>query len=543
MSRLLLILRGLESVRLTAVGAVMLGVFGFLIYLMSQTTNGNVTLLFPHLDPADMGKILEKLKAIGIPVKVEGDGASIHIPSEKVAQARMGLAQEEIPWGIVGDEIFDRNDLLNTSSNMMDVHKLRVLEGEFAKSIKTIPGVAAARVHIVIPKRDVYSRDETPPSAAIILKLKGMTKLSGSQVQSIQYLIASAVPSLLLDKISMMDDKGNLLVKGVEGENGMQGLLLKQEIKHSYESKLAKSIEELIEKTVGNGKARVKISSEMDIDLVTINTEQYDPEGQMIRSTYNVEEDASLIASGNQSISGQSASSQNQAKNRAPLGNKNKRNKEDISYEISRIVESHRKESDLKSLSVAVLVDGNYTSPNGKLTYSPRSKKDLDQIKLLVQTAIGFKAGRGDKIEVINMPFAPITLVDEASQVWSNQWFSQMDKTKIIEFLGLIAVGILVLLRGVSPIILRVIKRSEIINGEVNAQILLPLVHGKEISTLPDYGQATATFDSYTNDNEENEDMMVRVQNVEGRLSPSSFKKIGEVIDKHPDEAMTILRS
>lgn len=545
MSGILQILRGLGPIRLAAVGAVMLGVLGFFIYLMSQTSGGNMTLLFSQLDPADGAKIVEKLESMGIPVDIKGDGTSVFVPTEKVARARMDLAQEGLPsGGIVGYEIFDRNDLLSTSSSMVDINKLRALEGELSKSIKTISGVSAARVHLVMPKRELFSRDKTPPSASIVLKMKGMAKLSSTQVQSIQHLVASAVPSLPSDKISIIDDKGNLLAKGSEGEDGVQGLLLKQETKLNYENTLAKSIEGLIEKTVGNGKVRVEVSSEMDFDQVTVNTEKYDPEGQVVRSTNNAEEDSSSTEPADQNVSVQNALPQNPTQNAGnQASNKNKRNEENTNYEISRTVESHRKEiGGVKNLSVAVLVDGTYAKDaNGKSTYAPRTKEELDQIKLLVQTAIGYKADRGDKIEVINMPFANPEIEEHAPKSAPEQWFNQLDMTRMIELLVLAAVGILILLMIVRPIILRVIENSEAVSGDMEAQALLATAQGQEFPSLPDFSES-GMIDTYNNE-EEDDDAMVSVQHVDGRVRASSLKRIGEIIDKHPEEAVTILRS
>lgn len=548
MSGFLQILQGLGPIRLAAVGTVMLGVLGFFIYLMTQTTGGNMALLYSQLDPAEGAKIVDKLESMGIPVEIKGEGTSIYIPSDKIARARMDLAQEGLPGGgTVGYEIFDRNDLLSTSSSMIDINKLRALEGELAKSIKTISGVASARVHLVLPKREVFSKDKTPPSASIVLKMKGASKLSSTQVQSIQYLVASAVPSLPSDKISIIDDKGNLLAKGTEGEEGVQGLLLKQETKLKYENTLAKSIEKLIEKTVGEGKVRVEISSEMDFDQVTINSEKYDPEGQVIRSTNNAEEDSASQEGADQTVSVQNALPQNQpAAAGNANGNKSKRNEENVSYEISRTVESHRKEvGSIKNLSVAVLVDGTYKTVEGKSTYTPRTKEELDQIKLLAQTAMGYKSDRGDKIEVINMPFARADLPEEADQTKPNSWLGQMDMTRIIELAVLAAVGILILLMVVRPIILRVLENSEAVNKDAEAQALLASANGQDFPSLPDFSGTKQLGDasSYSNDNEEEEDMLVSVHNVEGRVKASSLKRISEIIDKHPEEAVTILRS
>lgn len=546
MSGLLQILRGLGPIRLAAVGAVMLGILGFFIYLMSQTSAGNMSLLFSGIEPADGAKIVEKLEAMGVPVDIKGE--AIYVPADKIARARMDLAQEGLPsGGAIGYEIFDRNDLLSTSSSLLDINKARALEGEIAKSIKTISGVAGARVHLVLPKRELFSRDKTDPSASIILKMKGMAKLSGSQVQAIQHLVASAIPGLPTDKISIIDDKGTLLAKGHEGESGVQGMLLQQEAKIGYESKAAKSLEALLEKTVGIGKVRVEVSADIDFDQVVVNSEKYDPDGQVIRSTNNAEEDSRSSDSSEQTVSVQNALPQNQTQpgGGAAGQSSNKRNEESVNYEISRTIENHRKEGgNIKNLSVAVLVDGTYAKDaNGKLAYNPRAKEELDQIKLLVQTAIGYKQDRGDKIEVINMPFAQADLGEDSKERAQDQWIDGLDMTKIIELTVLAAVGLLVLLMIVRPIVLRMLENSEVVSSDAEAQALLASVQGQQaIPALTDLSAASKLLDPYAQ-NEDDDDVMISIQNVDGRVRASSLKKIGEIIDKHPEEAVTILRS
>lgn len=537
------ILRNLGPVRLAAIGSVMLGVIGFFIYLMSQTSNGNMAVLYSQLEPAEASRVVQKIESMGVPVTISPDGTTVNVPAEKVARLRMEVAQDGlISGGAVGYEIFDRGDVLSTSGSMIDINKLRALEGELTKSVKTIKGVSSARVHLVIPKRELFSRDKVDPSASIMLKMTGMAKLSEQQIKSIQYLVASAVPNLSVDRISIIDDKGNLLAKESDSDNSVQQLTAQQEVTHAYETRTAKQLESLLEKTLGPGKIRAEISADIDFDQIVVNSEKYDPEGQVARNVSNTKEDSSQSSS-DAAVSVGNALPDNSNKSSGANDNKSNRSDENTTYEISRIVENHKKETgSIKTLSVAVLVDGTYSKDkDGKETYAPRTKEELDQITTLVKTAIGFKEDRGDKVEIINMQFAK-TDFEEAPTPPSNSFLPAMDITKIIELLVLAAVGILILIMIVRPVLLRVIESSGVANEDNEVAALLATANGRSYA-IPDFSKTDESqFDLMMPDDAEDDDML-DVSNIDGRLKASSLKKIGDIIDKHPEEAVTIIRN
>lgn len=550
------ILRGLGPVRLAAIGAVMLGVVCFFAYLMSQTSQTNQALLFSQVDPADGAKILHRIEAMNISATLSPDGTSIYVPSDKVARLRMELAQDGLPGGgNLGYEIFDRGDVLSTSGSLIDINRVRALEGELSKSIKTISGVEAARVHLVMPKRELFSREKIEATASIVLKMKGISKLSASQVKAIQYLVASAVPGLPVERISIVDDKGNLLAKTSDGEGMISELTAQQEVRRAYELNTSKQLESLLERTVGLDKVRVEVSAEMDMNQITKNTEKYDPDGQVIRSTTTTFENGETVSSeGNVSV--QNAVPKETEESPGKNKNSNKRNEENVTYEISKTIETHKQEAgSIKSISIAVLVDGVYAKgKDGKRTYAPRPKKDLDQISKLVKTAIGYNEKRGDKVEVINMPFIQHDLEEEVISNPSASYMPQMDITRLIELLVLAAVGILILLMIVRPVLLRVIQNSGVAEADPQAAQLLAIANGYPMDTVPDYSKISGAMVSPTKlayptgeivmpEDDEEDDMMLDIRSVDGRVRASSLRKISDIIDKHPEEAVTIIRN
>lgn len=547
------VLKNLGPIRMAAIGAIMLGIFGFFVYLLGHTSQGNMTLLYAQVDPMDGAKIVDKIEAQGIPVEIRGDGTQIYVPSDKIARLRMELAHEGLPsGGSVGYEIFDRNDLLNSTGTMVDINRLRALEGEISKSIKSIHGVEQARTHLVIPKRELFTRDKMDPSASLVLKMKGAQRLTPNQVQAIQHLVASAVPGLSVDHIAIVDDKGTLLAKNRDGDDVTQGLLTQMEARTGYEAKTAKTIENLLEKTVGVGKVRVEVSADLDFDQITINAEQYDPDGQVVRSSANSKDDSSSTEGGAQNVSVQNALPQNNAQGGASgsTGNTSKHNDENIQYEISRTVKTQNKGvGAVNRLSIAVLVDGTYAKDaNGKSTYTPRTKEELDQLKLLVKTASGIKTDRGDVLEVVNMKFAE-TGEESADPLAKPEqtWLPKMDLTRIIELAVLAVVGILILLMIVRPLLLRMVEFSGVAEGDAEAAAMLAVAQGQPqnaFMALPAGSLPPAPLpenEQYSPDS--SDDMLINLENVEGRVKASSVKKIAEIIDKHPEEAVTILRN
>lgn len=531
-------LRNLGPSRLLALGSVAIGILGFFFYLINQSSHPDMALLFNTVEPADGAKIVDKIESMGIPVEIKGDGTQIFVPRDKVARLRMEVAQEGLPsGGVVGYELFDRSDVLGSASNVMDINHLRALEGEISKSIQTIQGVGNARVHLVLPKRELFSRDKVSPSASIVLKMKGANRLNASQVQAIQHLVASSVQDLNPDKVSIIDDKGTLLAKSLEGPDSAFNGSNNQDLKRGQEEKIAKTIESLLEKSVGYGKVKAEVTTEMDFDRITLNSEEYNPEGQVVRSTSTVEDGAnSSEQASEQGVSVQNAlPNQNTA---AGEGNKNtnqsKRNEENTTYEISKTIKTHVKETGtIKRLSVAVLVDGVYTpGKDGKMAYAPRPKEEIDQLTNLIKTAIGFKEDRGDSVQVINMKFIPLDeqfpVTDAAPKV---NLMEKINLSKLIELAVLSIVGILVMMLVVRPLILKLIEKTP-------QQSTLD----DDLMAALEQTQTPAISAVLPSPNQDVDVETLDLQNIEGKVRASSIRRVGKMVEQSPEDAVGVLR-
>jgi len=544
-------LRNLGPIRLAALGAVALGLIAFFVFLAARLTSPGMSLLYGGLDAADSEQIVQRLEAQQIPYELRANGDQIYVPEDQVPRLRLAMAGEGIPTGgSIGYEIFDRADALGTTNFVQQINQLRALEGELSRTIRSLRQVKSARVHLVMPKRELFSRDRADPTASVVLVLQG--SLDKEQVQSIQHLIASAVPGMKSNSVSVIDNRGNLLAKGVEeGDEFDAGNAV--EMRQGYEARVAQSIEQLLAQTLGAGKVRAEVNADIDFNKVTTNIENYDPNGQVVRSTQTVEDKGNT-----QEKSGDSSVSvannvpnppSQQGNNNNTSNSQNERNEETVNYEISKRVQTEVKtDGTVKRLSAAVLVDGTYvTAQDGTQTYKPRSKEDLDQISALVKSAIGYDEKRGDVVQVVNLPFA-----QSDEPVGDGTVFMGLDKQdlmRIVELVVLAAVAILVLLLVVRPLLNRLLALP---GSEVSEQGMLPGLTPEAAAALPP-GAAAALALTGPGDmvqqaladaeNMANElDQMIDINQVEGRVRASSLKRIADLVDQHPEQAVNIMR-
>jgi flagellar M-ring protein FliF len=537
--------RNIGPMRLAIVGAVFVGLIGFFLYLTTRLGSPHHSLLYSELDLKDSAKIVQHLESQNIPFDLRQGGTSISVPGDKVARVRMAMAAQGLPsGGSMGYEIFDKTDTLGTTNFVQNINLIRALEGEIARTIQTINNVRNARVHLVLPKRELFSRERQQPSASVFLTMAGNKRLDNEQVSAIQHLVAAAVPGLIPTRISIIDDKGTLLARGFEEEGSVASAAAKVEQRRRlFENRLGRTIEELLEKTVGFGKVRAEVTADMDFDRLTTTEEKFDPEGQVVRSTQTIEQSSqSRDAQGETPVTvgtnlpdASLTPGENQSSQAAET-----RTEETVNYEVSKKVINHVREAGVvKRLSVAVLLDGIYErAPDGKQTYKPRAKEELDLMAQLVRGAIGFNADRGDAVEVINMQFADVTTPEKPIELFFG--FSKQDLVRMAEILVLSIVAILVILLVVRPLISRAFEALPGVaaglaeSGRMLAeQAAAPALTGPGGVPVPVEGMAE----------EEQFEELIDIDRVEGRVKASSVKKVGEIVQKHPDEALSIIRS
>jgi len=556
--------KSLGAARVAAMAAVTLALIGFFSFLMIRMTTPQMVPLFTDLSMDDSASIIKDLDRQGVTYEIKNDGSIIMVPREKVARLRMKLAENGLPkGGGVGYEIFDKSDALGATTFIQNINHLRALEGELARTIRSLDGVEAARVHLVLPDRPLFSRDKIEASASIVLKVNGT--LTPSQVRAIRHLVATAVQGLKPERVSVIDETGKLLADGADDNNTLGGAGA-DERKVAYENRLRKEVERIVTSVVGPGRARVQINADFNVNRITQTSDKYDPDSRVVRSSQTREEKSSIGSGNNGAVSvgnelpGAGKTSGGNSSN--PRDNNNK-TEEIVNYEISRTTKTEVIEAGrINRISAAVLVDGTYSKDaKGQVVYKPRSKQEIDRIAALVRTAIGFDAKRGDQVEVVNLRFAETPAVPIGTPTG---WMSYLQFTKddIIRAanLGVMALlGLVVLLLVVRPLVRRIITPDGVavggaaLAGATGATGAIGAAGGAGGMHVSGGGHGSITSAGGPNVSIVGSDEAVAISNrtsamidvaqVQGQVHAQSVKKVGELAEKNPHEAVAVIRS
>ncbi len=536
----------LGAPRIAAMGAVTLALIGFFAFLMLRVTAPQMTPLFTDLSLEDSASIAKELDREGVTYELRNDGNIIMVPRDNVARLRMTLAENGLPkGGGVGYEIFDKSDALGTTSFVQNINNLRALEGELARTIRSLDRVEDARVHLVLPDRPLFSRDKIEPSASIVLKVRGT--LDPQQVRAIRHLVATAVNGLRPQRVSIVDEQGQLLADGA-GDDTTGSDVSADERQAAFEKHLREQVELIVSSVVGPGHSRVQVSADFDFNRITQTSDKYDPDGRVVRSSQTREETSdSNDSTNNQVTVGNelpgAAQRQPAADNAAPR-DEAKKSEEIVNYEISKTTKTEVIEGGrLNRVSVAVLVDGTYAKDGkGDINYQPRSKEDLDQIGALVRSAIGFDDKRGDQVQVVNLRFAetPANTIVEPTGWLSALQFTKDDIMRAIEMVVMGVLGFVVLLLVVRPLVRRIITPEEhaiaaLPPGMPGADALTAAMPAGAALAVEGANLAIPSEPSQAS-------KMIDIAQIQGQVHAQSVQKVGELADKNPRETVSIIR-
>ncbi|MDE2073324.1 MAG: flagellar M-ring protein FliF [Alphaproteobacteria bacterium] len=538
--------KGVGAARFGVMAGVAAALTAFFLYVAGVIAEPPKSILYSGLAGRDATQITAKLDAMNVPYTLKDGGGTILVPADQVTKLRMDMAAQNLPSDGVGYEIFDKQDAFGTTAFVQNINKLRAMEGELARSIQTIDGIEAARVHLVIPERQLFSRDSTPPTASVVLKTSAV--LDRGEVNAIQHLVAAAVAGLQVSRVAIIDDRGNLLAGG-DGKDGTDATAA-EDSQHTadYEDRMRKRIESIVASVVGPGHVRVQVAADMDYSHESQTSESYDPDSKVVRSTQTIETSSSdkqpgssnaasvstALPGGQQGVSNSSGSNDSSST----------RDEETTNYEISKTVSTKDMPGGMvKRLSVAVVVDGTeQDGSGGKQAYVPRSKQEMAQIATLVKSAMGYDKARGDQVEVANMPFARMDiepLKPEAKPLLgldAAYWF------KIIEAAILSLTALLIGLFVARPLIRNAFAppgRLALAAPASAGQLAAPAVAG----AIAGDGQALIAAGAAAPQLAPPKESMIDISRIEGQVRESSIRKVGEVVDSHPEEALAILRS
>lgn len=392
-------------------------------WLWSQTPEYRV--LFANMNDRDGGATIAALNQMNVPYRFAEGGGAILVPADKVHDTRLRLASQGLPrGGSVGFEIVD-NQKFGATQFQEQINYQRALEGELSRSIQTLAAVQAARVHLAIPKPSVFMREQQLPTASVILTLHGTRTLDRNQVQGIAHLVASSVPELTVDRVSVVDHTGALLSRRKEGnESGLDptALLYVRQVEQATNQRIV----EILEPIVGRENVRVQVTADIDFNRVEAVAETYkpnaDPKVSALRMQQTQESSTSGGGAAAQGIPG-ALSNQPPANATASLDGKaapgasapaaasssvSTQKQAHTAYEVDKTIEHRSSGSSgtIKRLTAAVVINHRRgVDASGKPAATPLGAPEMEQINALVREAMGFSKERGDSLNVVNAAF------------------------------------------------------------------------------------------------------------------------------------------
>ncbi|HLS82568.1 MAG TPA: flagellar basal-body MS-ring/collar protein FliF [Steroidobacter sp.] len=429
------------------------------------------SLLYGNLSQQDAAQIAQALQQQGVPYKLDGATGAITVPAEKVHDARLTLAGQGLPEGDGGFDVLAKDPGFGVSQFMEGARYQHALEMELARTISNVQAVEAARVHLALPRQSAFVRDRRPPSASVFLQLRPGRRLESQQVTAIANLVASSIPELEAQQVTVVDQQGRLLsAPGGDDDLAMRDKQL--ELAREMEERYTRRVESLLEPLVGPGRVRAQVVAEVELSTVEEAREQYRPESQIVRSEQLAEE----ASRNGRSVQGVPGALSNQPP--APgvalppgvpavqagetvavnedAGPDNTSRQMTRNYEIDRTIAYTRQPAGrLKRLTVAVLVDDLRTvAEDGSVIGSPLGEAQLENMTRLVKDAVGFDAARGDSVNVVNASFHGQTLPEkieiEAPPLWERPIVRDIAKLAVALFvlLALVFAVLRPLVRG-----------------------------------------------------------------------------------------------
>ncbi len=518
-----------------------LGVTGLvaaaLFAIMFKVGTEEKALLYSGLSPKDAAAVTESLEKSKVKYEVSPDGSSVFVPRSKVAEARMELASEGVPGkGSIGYEVFDNQSALGSTSFVQNINKLRALEGELARSIDSLDTVRDSRVHLVVPEKQLFDSNQEPPTASIVVGLERGT-LTERQINAIRNLAASAVKGLLPEKVTILDERGELLASAQTGSEAAGGAM--DDRKAQYEERTRKRIQELLEGMVGPGAVRVQVTAEMDYSAVNQTEETFDPDRVAPRSTRTVEESGTDRSGDNGVTQGQNVPDGTAPAAGAGNSSNSTKTDETVNYEISKTTKtSATSPGAVTRLSVAVAVDGVSTpaAGGGQPAWSARTPEEMQRISALVETAAGINKERGDTLEVANVKFARAA-VEAGSKAPSKFDFDKNDILYGVQMLVLTLIALSLIFFVARPMIKGIFDEAvpafgrPALAGGGGGPMGLP--DGGSISALPGGSGSEPSIGDET----------VDIARIQGAVNANAMKQVSDVVSENPEQTVSVIRT
>jgi flagellar M-ring protein FliF len=440
------LLEGLSNLSLIRQLGLMIGLaasvaIGFAVVLWSQ--GEEFMPLYTNLDRMDPTDVLNALQGAQIEYKIDNKTGALLVPADQIYDARLKMASAGIsPDGSFGFEMLDKEQPLGSSQFMENARFKRGLEGELARTISSIRKVRSARVHLAIPKSSAFIRDPRVPTASVFLDVYSSSAINSAQVRAIANLVASSIPELKLENVTVVDQRGNLL-SNFEIDKDMAVANRQFEYTQQIEASLVKRIGSILEPLLGVDGFRAEVSADIDFTQVEQTDESFNPDLPAMRSEQTIEE--SRMGGGIGGVPG-ALSNQPPAEGQAPeeatgeggaaaRSAGSNRMQAVRNYELDRTISHTRHQvGRIRRLSVAVLVDNMTKSDpeTGEVSSVALDVSEIDRIKVLIRDVVGFDIARGDSVNIINSAFiqkekAEVELVEE-TPIYMEPWVQSLLK-------------------------------------------------------------------------------------------------------------------
>jgi flagellar M-ring protein FliF len=407
---------------------ILVTIIGGSIIGLSFIQKESYSTLFSGLSTEDASMITARLKELKVPYKLGVGGTSVYVPKEKVYDVRLMLAgQNSLPGsGGIGFELFDKTNYGMTEF-MQNINYKRAVQGELSRTINQMPEVKASRVHIAIPEKTLFADREKEVTASVFLKLKQGRSLTRDQVAGVVHLVAGSIEGLKPENITVIDSFGKILYKNSNAGSVIALSGQQFELQKSIERTIEESVQSMLDKFIQSSKSIVRASVELNLRKVEKVEEEYQPNKAVVTSERKSKEKTVNRSDGrvNGGVPGVASNVPNMGKkgdakpdNTSGRSNESEREEAQVSYEVSKIVSKIIEPfGDIRKMSLAIVVDGKYEKVKGEkgeeLKYVPRSQKEINDIKNVIARAVGYNEERGDKIEILSVPFETESFADE----------------------------------------------------------------------------------------------------------------------------------
>ena len=419
------ILSSMSAGKLISLGMLVIGTVVGMVAMINWSGQPDFMPLYTNMAAEDAGEVVARLREQKIEYRLSNDGRTIQVPRQRIYEIRLDMASQGLPrGGSIGFEVFD-NAKLGMTEFVQNINYQRALEGELSRTINGLAEVESSRIHIVMTGRSLFIEEEEPATASVILKLKPGRYLGQDQVQGIVHLVASSVPRLGPENVTVVDQSGNLLAGVNDSPTASKVSNDQLEFQQRKEKMLERQVATMLEKVLGKDKAIVRVACDLNFVQQEKTEEMYYPDNQVVRSeqlSSEVSSQPGKIPAGvpglASNINTQAPAGTSQTKTSGFEKKDNTRN-----YEIGKMTSRQiLPTGKMTRLSVAVIVDGSYeTSTVGKgdkkevkTTYVPRTPEEMKTLENIVKRAVNFSDERGDRVEVANIPFNTDKLIEPA---------------------------------------------------------------------------------------------------------------------------------